>query len=59
MIVAGVEVESLQPLVRVTVSREAFNYILNTQHGGKISDEIKSKCVFLPDGRVSVPSIKH
>lgn len=59
MIVAGVEVESLQPLVRVTISREAFNYILNTQHGGKITDEIRSKCVFMPDGRVSVPSIKH
>lgn len=59
MIVAGVEVESLKPLVRVNISREAFNYILTTQHGGILTDEIKAKCHFLPDGRVSVPSIKH
>jgi hypothetical protein len=59
MIVAGVEVESLQPLTKITISREAFDYILHTQYGGKITDEIKSKCQLLPDGRVSVPSIKH
>ena len=59
MIVAGVEVESLAPLVRVTISREAFNYILATRHGGVLTEEIKSKCRFLPDGSVSVPSIKH
>ena len=58
MIVAGVEVESLQPLVRVTISREAFNYMLATQHGGHMSPEIKARCHFLPDGRVSVPSIR-
>jgi hypothetical protein len=59
MIVAGVEVESLAPLVRITISREAFNYILTTRHGGVLTEEIKSKCRFLPDGTVSVPSIKH
>ena len=58
IIVAGVEVESLQPLVRITVSREAFNYTLATQHGGMLTDEIRANCHFLPDGRVSVPSIK-
>ena len=59
MIVAGVEVESLKPLVRVTITQEAFKQILQTQYGGKMTDEIKSKCQLLPDGRVSVPSIKH
>lgn len=59
MIVAGVEVESLAPLVRITISREAFNYILATRHGGVLTEEIKSKCRFLPDGTVSVPSIKN
>jgi hypothetical protein len=59
MIVAGVEVESLQPLVRITVNREAFNYTLATQHGGVLTDEIRAKCVFLSDGRVSVPSIRR
>lgn len=59
MIVAGVEVESLAPLVRITISREAFNYVLATRHGGVLTEEIKSKCRFLPDGSVSVPSIKH
>jgi hypothetical protein len=59
MIVAGVEVESLQPLVRSTISRENFNYILATQHGGKMTSEIRAKCHFLADGTVSVPSIKR
>ena len=59
MIVAGVEVESLQELVRITISREAFNYILATQYGGVLTDEIKSKCQLLPDGRVLVPSVRR
>ena len=59
MIVAGVEVESLQELVRITISREAFNHILATQYGGVLTDEIKSKCQLLPDGRVIVPSVRR
>lgn len=59
MIVAGVEVESLKPLVRVTITQEAFKQLLHTQYGGKMTEEIKSKCQLLADGRVSVPSIKH
>ena len=59
MIVAGVEVESLAPLVRVTITREAFDHIVKTKFGGKITSEIRSKCIFLADGRVSVPSIKQ
>ena len=59
MIVAGVEVESLKPLVRVTITREAFDYIVKTKFGGRITQEIRSKCIMLPDGRVSVPSIRQ
>jgi hypothetical protein len=56
MIVAGVEVESLAALVRVTISNEAFKNILDTKFGGKLTDEIKSKCRFLGYG-VSVPAM--
>jgi hypothetical protein len=59
MIVAGVEVESLTPLVRVTISREVFNHVLATKHNGVMTLDIKSKCHFLPDGSVSVPYIKR
>ena len=55
MIVAGVEVESLKPLVRITVSREAFERML-PKYGG-LTREVKAKCYFLPDGSVSVPSV--
>ena len=54
MIVAGVEVESLKPLVRVTISRQAFDLML-IKHGG-MTREIRSRCHFLADGSVSVPS---
>jgi sugar lactone lactonase YvrE len=56
MIVAGVEVESLAALVRVTISNEAFKKILDAKFGGKLTDEIKSKCRFLGYG-VSVPAM--
>ena len=55
MIVAGVEVESLKPLVRVTVTREAFERML-PKFGG-LTREVKAKCRFLPDGSVSVLSV--
>lgn len=55
MIVAGVEVESLKPLVRVTVSRGEFERML-PKYGG-LTREVKAKCYFLPDGSVSVPSV--
>ena len=54
MIVAGVEVESLKQLVRVTISRQAFDFML-IKHGG-MTPEIRSRCHFLADGSVSVPS---
>jgi len=54
MIVAGIEVESLAPLVRMTISRAEFDYILATKYGGKMTPEIRAACHFLADG-VSVP----
>jgi hypothetical protein len=54
MIVAGVTVESLAPMVRVTISRAEFNYILATKYGGRMTPEIRAACHFLADG-VSVP----
>jgi len=54
MIVAGVEVESLIPLARVTISRAEFDHILATKYGGRMTPEIRAACHFLADG-VSVP----
>jgi len=54
MIVAGVTVESLAPLVRVTISRAEFDYILATKYGGRMTPEIRAACHFTADG-VSVP----
>jgi len=54
MIVAGIEVESLVPLVRMTISRAEFDHILATKYGGKMTPEIRAACHFLADG-VSVP----
>jgi hypothetical protein len=54
MIVAGVEVESLMPLARVTISRAEFDHILATKYGGRLTPEIRAACHFLADG-VSVP----
>jgi hypothetical protein len=56
MIVAGVTVESLAPLVRITISRAEFNLILAAQHGGRMTPEIAAACHFLQDGTVSVPA---
>lgn len=56
MIVAGVTVESMAPLSSVVISREKFDHILATQYGGKMNDNMKAKCIFLPDGSVSVPT---
>jgi hypothetical protein len=55
MIVAGVEVESLKPLVRITVSREAFE--LELAKIGGMTPEIRARCHFLADGSVSVPAL--
>ena len=55
MIVAGVEVESLKPLVRVKVSREFFNFELAKMGG--MTPEIRARCRLLPDGSVSVPKL--
>ena len=55
MIVAGVEVESLKPLVRVTVSRQAFEMELAKMGG--MTPEIRARCHFLADGSVSVPAL--
>jgi hypothetical protein len=55
MIVAGVEVESLKPLVRITVSREAFEFELAKMGG--MTPEIRARCHFLADGSVSVPAL--
>ena len=57
IIVAGLEVESLQTLTRINIPIETFNYIIANKYGGKISDEIKEKCYLMADGTMSVPMI--
>jgi hypothetical protein len=54
MIVAGVTVESLAPLSRVTISRAEFDAILASRYGGRMTPEIRANCQFDGD-RVSVP----
>ena len=57
MIVAGVEVESLKPLVRVKVSREFFDFELAKMGG--MTPEIRARCRLLADGSVSVPKLLY
>lgn len=57
IIVAGIEVESLQALTRINIPMETFNYIIMNKYGGKISDEIKERCHLMPDGTISVPML--
>ena len=58
MIVAGVTVESLASMTRVTISRDMFNQVLASRYGGRMTPEIAAACHFLQDGTVSVPSFK-
>jgi hypothetical protein len=55
MIVAGLEVESLQSLTRVNIPLETFNYIIANKYDGNLTDEIKKKCHLMDDGTMSVP----
>jgi hypothetical protein len=55
IIVAGLEVESLQLLTRINIPMDTFNYIVANKYGGKISREIKENCHLMPDGTMSVP----
>ena len=54
MIVAGVLVESLAPIARMTISRAEFNQILAAKYGGRMTPEIAAACHFDGD-RVSIP----
>ena len=58
MVVAGVTVESLAPIRRITVTREQFVALVKSKYG-KISNDImatlKRTCRFLENGRVDVP----
>jgi hypothetical protein len=58
MIVAGVLVESLAPMTRVTISRAEFNRILTTHHGGRMTPAMTATCRFDGDN-VSVPIIRR
>ena len=57
IIVAGLEVESLQALTRVNIPMDTFNYIVANKYDGKMSDEIKAGCHLMADGSMSVPMI--
>jgi hypothetical protein len=58
MIVAGVTVESLASLARVTISRAMFNKILASRYGGRMTPEIAAACHINGDS-VSVPILRH
>jgi hypothetical protein len=59
MVVAGVTVESLAPIQRLTVTMAEFATLLaktNPTIGPELLAKIKRTCIFLKDGRVNVPA---
>ena len=61
MVVAGVTVESLAPIRRITVSKEELSAMIRKKYG-KITPEVlatlKRTCRKLADGRVDVPVMR-
>lgn len=58
MTVAGVTVESLAPIRRMTVSARTFYALIKRQYGEitpALQQKIKATVAFLPDGRVNMP----
>ena len=59
MVVAGVEVESLAPVQRITVPFQAFVALVAKKHGSNLTPalltKIKSTCRFLENGMVECP----
>jgi hypothetical protein len=58
MIVAGVTVESMASIARITISRAEFEHILLTKYNGKMTPNMRAKCEFLSDGSVTVPIVR-
>ena len=64
MVVAGVEVESLAPILRTTITTEQFKQLLRAKYGARASDpellsKIPSSCWPVGNGLVSIPYIKR
>ena len=60
MIVAGVTVESLAPVQRITVTMAEFTKMIEVRYGpmtAALEQKIKATCRFLADGRVELPAI--
>ena len=61
MIVEGVEVESLAPVRRVTMSKEEFVALVKAKYADRplaeIHQLIRATCRLLPDGRVEAPFV--
>ena len=60
MIVAGVTVESLAPVQRITVTMAEFKKMIEVRYGpmtAALEQKIKATCRFLADGRVELPAI--
>ena len=60
MIVAGVTVESMAPVKRVTVTMAEFTSLMTKRYGSKamsneVLTKIMAKCRFLTDGRIEIP----
>jgi len=58
MIVAGVTVESLAPMRRITMSAAEFNKMANALPSASMA-KLKQVCRFLADGRIEVPAISR
>ena len=60
MIVAGVTVESLAPVQRITVTMAEFKKMIEVRYGpmtAALEQKIKATCRFLADGRVELPAM--
>jgi len=60
MIVAGVTVESLAPVERITVTMAEFKKMIEVRYGPmtpELTQKINNTCRFLTDGRVELPAI--
>ena len=62
MIVAGVEVESLAPVKRVTVPLSTFKALVEKNYGGftpAVLANIQKTCRFMPNGEVECPVMRR
>jgi hypothetical protein len=63
MVVAGVTVESLYPIMRISISGDEFKKLIHNKYGSAVTEEqlavIHKKVRYLADGRIEIPVDKR